>query len=501
MPAMAQSQTPRQVVRNLDFAASEYGATALIAALKDALEENPDLASTPEKAGSLSAAAAQSVRKFKGANLPVYRDIAKTIIAYAPSNLKGEITDAVRMGITHLAEHDTRVGKYPSLSQKNSLAHPAPDTNGTKVGVFTLTPEVQVVEYYDNNIFATGSNHESDFINIITAYAFLKAQEDRYNLNAEMHGDFSHYADNDSENSDDYRLNAEGQYKFSDDLTRLLGGVLFMRAHEDRDSPDDVLGLEPTIYHEARAFAGVERNIGALTARLGSTFEHIFFRDTDTSTGLINNTDRDMDHITYGGSLAYNTGSILTPYIQVMADVRSYDTPLDDNGFDRDSRGYNFLLGSDISDQSSSLSAGFGVGVMRLNYDDTAFSTITAPMVEGHLRWKIMPGTRLNAYIDRSIDDTTLVGASGSVYTGGGATIEHDLTDDLMISVRATAGRSHFQEILRKDRDLEGSIGLRYKINENFFTAADFRYQERGSNIDAVDYTRNQTFFRVGLRY
>ncbi len=486
--------------------AANAGPRALLQSLDQILARNPALAATPESAAALTRAATLPIRNFRGSNVPVYREVAAKIIAAAPAASRADVSRAVAEQVRLVAARDPMirepmVGDIEALTrQARREAAQATPSRGVDLGPFTLYPELQVAEFYDNNIFATKTNERNDFVTVISPQIYLGSNWSGSSLNFQAHTDVTRYDQHTSEDSTDYWFSSEGQYDLSDS-TNVFGGALYGQWHEDRELPDEVIGgLKPTIYHELRGYGGVSHKIGATTVKAGGTWERLIFDDTPIAGGTFLNGDRDRDHITAGVRTSYRLDPTFEPYIDASFDNRDYKLSLDQFGFHRDSQGYRLFAGTTVNVSKVVAGEVYG-GYMRQNYDDAALSDVSVPGFGGNVRWAITGNLLFSAWVDRSIQETTIVGASSYVYTGTGATLDYDITKALVFTLRGAFGRSTFQGVTRADNDYDTGFGVRYNFTDNLYVATDYRFQRRISNASAFDYSRHQVFVRAGVNF
>ena len=129
------------------------------------------------------------------------------------------------------------------------------------LGSFLLYPDLTVSGVYDDNIFATPPRtEEDDYIMIVSPSALIKSQWSKHELSLGAGADIGRYATNSDEDYEDYWVEADGRYDFAA-RSNVFGGTRFIRDHEDRASPDDVNGVEPTTFDEYGGHAGLFHQI------------------------------------------------------------------------------------------------------------------------------------------------------------------------------------------------------------------------------------------------
>ncbi|HET8996605.1 MAG TPA: outer membrane beta-barrel protein [Acetobacteraceae bacterium] len=499
---MAQPAPAQPILGERLNAAAVAGPTALLDTLSRELARNPRLAATPGSAATLARAAATPVQGFVGARGPVYREIAQRIIAAAPAGQRGAVQQAVSEALRPYTEMPVRIAlpqRSPLVVGTTRPAAPQVGSLGIKLGSFTVYPDVQASTYYDDNIYATSHGHVSDWIGTISPRIAIQSNWDRHSLYAEAGADLTGYWSHPHENSADWHVLSEGQIDVSD-KTQILLGAIALKSHEDRASPDAVEGIDPTPYNEEDGYLGVVHRFGDFTLRLGGAIEHLTFGNVLGTHGEINNEDRDRTRYTFGGLLRYEANPKLRPFVEVMGDLRRYVTVPDDFGFNRNSDGFLAGVGT-LYTLTDKLSGEVFLGVLHRNYTDPSFKSLTTPAADATLRWQATGRTAVVLFTERTIEETTLFGSPGYIYTLVGGRIEQRLTDRLTGILRAAYAHSDFAQAGRNDNDVDTSVGVRYRLTSRVTLGVDYRYTQRVSGSTLTDFSRNQVFFRIGTEF
>lgn len=375
---------------------------------------------------------------------------------------------------------------------------------GHPVGSFLLRPELAAGLLYDSNIFATRSDEVDDIVTLFTPAVTLVSDWERHRLQARTGATLARYRDNEDEDYEDYWAELEGRYDISE-ASNVFGGVGYTAGHEDRGSPDETLvGDEPTTFDSRHAHAGVAHKFGEFNLRLGGTFEAL---DYD-SVGPLNNDDRDRDLIGLGARLGYEFHPDYEAYVQLIRDIRSYNDPVDDFGYQRDSDGERIALGFK-GRFTNRLQGGAYVGWIRQAWDDSRFNDLSAPDFSGALSFRATPRTTVSAAVDRTLEETTLPGASGYLYTEASVNASHRLDSRTRFSAGLSAGEADYRDIGRKDMLYSASAGLRYYLTPRLYLDAGYRVITRDSNTrlevnnpanlqEIDDYSRQQFFLTLG---
>lgn len=375
---------------------------------------------------------------------------------------------------------------------------------GFQLGDFVFTPEFGLTGVYDDNIFATPTDKQSDRILVFSPTLNVTSNWETHKLEFFGNARIGRYEDFDTEDYDDFTLGTAGQFDF-DSKNNLFAGLSYVKAHESRASPDSFFGRYPTEYNSLDAHAGTVRQLGQIAMRFGGTLQQLDFDNVPTETGTLNNDDRNRDIYGVGLRLTYNKNPIFSPFVQSIYDRRKYQQTPDDNLFNRDSEGHRLAVGFSSS-ISQTLKSEVYLGHLWQDYEDTAFSTISKPDFGAAIRWLTGRSTQISANIERDITETTLFASPGAVETSYSANLQHQLLPYLLLKSHVGWSKYDYQEIGREDDYLDVGFGLQYDITRYIYLAGDYRYLHRDSSVDfdrlenALDYDSHQIFLSINAR-
>jgi opacity protein-like surface antigen len=393
----------------------------------------------------------------------------------------------------------TGSGSQTGISQLDAEAR-----DGYRMGSFVVRPEAAVSGSYDSNIFATPTNEVEDSIMLFAPALGADSAWKRHKLDFDLGGAFARYSSNDDEDYDDYWASTDGRYDLTDD-TNVFGGLGYSHQHEERGSPEDEqAGDEPTVYDSSRAHAGISHAWGKLSVRLGGTYEDLKFDDA----GTLNNSDRDRVLSGAGGRVSWQLHPQYTVYGQGIWDQRDYDKSPDDNGYQRDSDGYRAVAGV-LATLTNRLKGEAYLGYFSQAYDDARFDDVSEPDYGGSLSWRPTPRTVVGAEVERSLEETTLAGSSGYLYTSLSGSVRHKLTPRMNVHVGVSAAEADYNDISREDHYYSARLGMRYYLTTRWYLGGEYRVLVRDSSSDAQvnnpasqqeleDYGRNQFFLSLG---
>ena len=378
-------------------------------------------------------------------------------------------------------------------------AAPSDPTVGPMAGTFELNGAASLSVGFDDNVYATRNDRVADGLLVLGWEA--SAEQDLADRDLRIYASGAHgrYFSESDENYDDVALGTEIGRQVTP-AWRLFGGLSFARAHESRESPDAVNGVEPTTYSDIQAFAGSSTKIGRGDLRIGATYSRLDFDDVSAAGGApIDNDDRDRQEVTFGGRGGYDLGGGYEMFAQALADLRIYDDGADDNGFDRDSQGYGVGFGVRY-DNRRNLELEALLGYLHQTYDDPLLENIGALDIGLSGTWRPTGRTRIRGGIARSIEETTINGASGYVLTSYTLGLEQAVHPQVSLDTSVGFYTNRFVGIARDDHVLGLSAGARYFPMKHIFVGTSYEYLQRDSSDPNEDYDENRVFLRVGAQ-
>ncbi len=350
---------------------------------------------------------------------------------------------------------------------------------------------------YIDNIFDTANDKVDDVVTIVAPAVEVTGTLDRFKFGVGAEAEIGVYGDNGSEDYEDFLVTGDGEVRLTDTIT-LFGGADHAWEHEERSSPDDVNGEEPTEYRDASGYAGLRVDIGRISANAGANVRGYDFDDTPAGGGEINNDDRDRVQAEFGGRVGYDVANDTEVFVQGIYDVRDYEDRVDDFGFERDSDGVQAGVG--VKGRRGAVSGEVKVGVIHQDFDDNAFDNVTTIDVDADVLWRAPGGFRISGFIDRSLEETTLAGASSYTSTAVGMRVRKRIAGDLSASAYFVTSEDQYNDSERKDYLTDAGFGLRYFVMPNVFVGADYEYSQRLSNVAGAQFDRHAVFARAGVQ-
>lgn len=376
---------------------------------------------------------------------------------------------------------------------------PRPDYDpvGIRAGSFLVLPKVELGQSYNDNIFATDTNEDDDFITIVSPEVEVQSDWSRHQLTFNAGAAAGFYWDHTDEDYIDTNLALNSRIDVMRETFGFLG-VGWRHLHEERDSPDDVQGEKPTEYELYSATVGAFRGLGRVSTRLDFNADRYDWHDVDAEGGgEINEDERDRNEIRLTGQVGYEYLPDTDAFVRVIPRYVDYDEPED--GIDRDSRGIAVVVGTDLNFTGKTSGEAF-IGYQWTEYDDPSLDSIASPAAGLNLLWNVTSLTSVRPFIQGSLEETTDVDASSYLAARAGVEVEHELMRNVLVGGNFTLGRDDYQDTSREDDIILGGLEARYLINRNFYAGAEVNHSTRSSDEQNEDFSRNVFLIRVGAQ-
>lgn len=381
-----------------------------------------------------------------------------------------------------------------------SRVRPELEPLGVRVGSFLFFPWVGAEEEFNSNIFATPDHETSDLISHVQPGFILDSDWSRHRLTLRANADLGFYADNHSEDFQDYRAGAAGRLDISG-TGYLTGSADYRHLHEDRSSPDDVGGAEPTEFDDISLTAGYVQEFGRFRARLLGSFDALDFEDVPGAGGAtIDNDGRDRYEAEGTLRVGYEIVPQYEAYVQGSYNTRDYQRSLDNDGFNRDSHGFAGDVGVQV-DFGGLVFGDFFLGYREQDYVDPAFDTIAGVDAGATITWNVTPLTTIVGTLQRSIGETITAGSSGYIGTEVDLSVDHELLRNLILGLDFTYINRDYDGIDRTDDVFKAGFDANYMMNRNVYATASYTYVDRTSTAADAEYSQHVVLLGLKLQY
>ena len=364
---------------------------------------------------------------------------------------------------------------------------------------YEFSPDLNIGYQYDDNIYATETGELSDSVLLASAAATAQSKWERHAIKANAGAALARYAQYDAENTTDYWASASGRLDLADggNLFATLG---YTRDHEARGSIESVSGDEPTAYSKRSFNAGMRSAPDTFAMTVALNGDLYDYQNTPAAGGEIFNDDRDRLQSALGARVSYQWRADAQLLAQVTYDHRNYDLAVDDAGYQRDSSGYR-VAGGISTRAGERFNLEMLVGYLTQTYDDPRFDKVSEPDFSAKLRWYVNPDAHLGVTVDRTLEETTVPGSSGYLYTQYGLRWNQRMTSVLFAKAWGSLGVAEYQQVAIEDDYRDLGVGLGHPLAKGVLLNADYRLLSRDSNQLGEDFDRNQFSFYLSARF
>lgn len=380
------------------------------------------------------------------------------------------------------------------------MTRPKPELDplGARLGSFLLYPSVGVGMEFDDNIYRTKNDRESDFIAHVAPE--LRVVSDWNNHELEFRADIEagRYFDNTSEDYTDWGVETKGRLDVTR-ATQLFGEARYESLHEDRGSPDDVAGVEPTEFDRATLSVGGSHRMNRVTVTGEGRYVRLDFDDVRAAgVGHVNNDDRDRDVWIAAAQANYEIVPAYQAFVRAVYNVRDYRLGTDDFGIDRDSDGIELVVGSEF-DLTGVTFGNVFAGYRSQWYQDDRLDSISGFAFGGQLTSNFTPITTGQLTVQRQIEETSVNTAEGFWSTGVRATLDHELLRNLILRAGLGYYLQEYKGIDRDDDVFIANAGAIWQMNRHLGVGATYTFESRDSHGDAAgtEYDDNRVMLRV----
>lgn len=362
---------------------------------------------------------------------------------------------------------------------------------GIDLGGFRLFPHATVSETYDDNIFADEDGEQSDFITAFTGGATLRSEWTRHDFIFDARVRHEKFIDNDEQDRTEYFLRPRVKFDLGDRDTAELNAE-HSRQTVGRDDPEDDDDNEPTQFNRFEVGGEYINRVNRLFFGINGNAQ----RDDYFTSG---DNDRDRDEFRFGLPVGYEVSALTD--VQIEPFVRRRDFDRDNSaGDDRDSLAAGALLGID-TEISPLFDVNFDIGFIHNDFDSDDFDSRVDLIFGGEAIWYVTPRTTLFGRASRRDLATSTSSASSKAQTSAEFEVQQELQRDLLLGFRLQYINDDFHDTDRTDDRAIGALSLEYLLNRNFSLVGDVRHEERWSNVDGEDFSRNLVTVGLRMRY
>lgn len=369
---------------------------------------------------------------------------------------------------------------------------------GTRFGGLILRPSLDVDAGYDSNPNRVATRAKGSTVAIAGAALDLQSDWVRHSLTANWRGTYSRYPGNPGAD----RPEANGVALLRLDVLR--DTLVEIGATQSLTTAQPGSVEQPTVGNSRQNIAtyganlGVKQRFGLFSLEARGLYTRLDYADLAFASGLtVPQGYRNYDDYMLRVRAAYEPTPAFQPFVQASIDTRVHDVALDPQGYARDSRGQTLAVGAAF-EISRILSGEASVGYGTRSYDDPRLASLGAGLLDASILWSATPLTQVRFKAQSSLNETTVLNASGSSTQTLGVEVEHSFRRNLILTGSLQYAHTTYQGVSIREDGWTAGLKLDYKLTRAVVLRASALREQLNSSVAGSDYTAN--VFLVGLR-
>lgn len=380
---------------------------------------------------------------------------------------------------------------------------PRPDyeATGQKTGGFTVYPRVTVDLEHNDNIYAVAAGKIDDNIWRVKPEVAIRSDWSRNALGFFAGGNIIRYADHDTENTEEYTVSANGRLDIARG-TNISASGQYQHLTEPRSAitAGTPAGAtpKPVEYNLVTSSLVGVKEFNRL--RLTGTLNDKDFDYKDQHVASFNQNSRDRNEFYYGGKAEYAVSPDTAVYLTATGNKKDYD--LKTPATNRTSDGY--VIGAGANFEVSQVVRGdIQAGYMKQSYDLAGFKDVSGFSAAGNVQWFPSQLTTVGLNGSRSIEESVAGGAGGYISSNVGASIDHELLRNVLLSAAYTHGNDDYRGIDRTDKRDNFSTTATYLLNRRvgLFLTYSYLKQDSTGAAKASSFKDNKLTASVALQF
>lgn len=379
---------------------------------------------------------------------------------------------------------------------------------GVRAGDFLISPQVGIQTQFSDNIYLAPGNKTDDFIVRIKPGVDVKSQFNRHALNVSLSADGASYGHKDNDYVDVTGM-VDGR------IDTWAGGSIFglaayRRKHEDRGTPNNQFGVEPTVYDHSTVNGGVQQVLGQWGGSIAIRADRLSYKNTQAAVGplapkgVYNQGWRDRWEYAPTARVDFEFQPGMSIFIRGTFTRRDYDVAVDPNNRSRNSKMYDAVAGLRLF-KTGNVVGDVYAGWMWYDQDDTLASRISTPKVGGEVEWTLSPTLTARLAATRSIEEVVQAANSAAVVTGGTASLDYFVVPSFAVRPEVMLAHLDYKayagQARQKDWVYGAGIGGTYFVNSKISLGPVYRYRHRNSDLDNNGYTQHIVLLEATAKY
>lgn len=390
--------------------------------------------------------------------------------------------------------------KNVSVTQR---PRPGYEALGIHAGSFYIYPKLTADVANEDNIFFQTTNEQSDTIYSIRPQIEAVSQWSRHRLRLLAQSTTYKYDKFSNEDNTTYAVSGSGRIDIQRNFNLNLGAG-FDHLIEARSSPSvQQVASEPIEYERTYGSVGLSREVNRLRVSGELRYNEYVYDDTRLGTVRVDQSYRDYQATSGDARIDYAISPALAVYVYGSANERSYDTRLT-NPLDvvRDSNGWEAAVGADF-ELTDLMRGQIQVGYLTQEYDDPRIDTSEGLGLRGRLEWFPTQLATVTLTAERTVEETGLIGAAGTLTSRASAQIDYELLRNLILTGRVNWVRDEYNGLDREDNYSMFMFGANYLITRHVGVFGQYNFQTRDTKglAPGVEFDANRIQVGLVLQY
>ena len=373
---------------------------------------------------------------------------------------------------------------------------------GIRAGVFRVSPSLNLASEWNDNIYYTDQNKESDRSWRVNPGILVQSDWSRHSLGFNASGDFTRYDDFKSENTDNYTVGANGQLDISRQTNATLAASTSKRT-EGRGSANAIsTAASPPEYTVDSVTAGLNHEFNRLKVAGRYDWRKYNYKDIDlVGGGVADQTARDYKQQVFTGRADYALSPATAVFGSVALTSKDYRT-ITGGQPPRSSDGSTILVGANF-DITNLIRGEFAIGYANQNFDNSTYKDLNGVAVRGLVEWFPSQLMTVTFTANHALEDAAAVGVGGYDTSDFGLRADYELRRNWLLNAHGDVGKDNFQGGSRTDKRSGAGFGATYLMNRRVGLALDYDYAKRDSRGSqaASSYAANKLTAALVLKF
>ena len=375
-------------------------------------------------------------------------------------------------------------GRYTSVTERGQ---PEFDPEPVRVGTFNVNASLGASAEYNDNVFASPNNEQSDTIIRLQPTVEARSNWTSHELAAGVSVDHREYSENDSETATDYGAFLNGRV----DVTRnfqLRAGVDTAHVTEPRYAAASFAGSEPASFDVSGVFASalyrqdriqVEGTVGMSDQEFDQTLQQI----------------RDNQNTYVSARVSYAISPDIAVFVRGRREEQDYSLSDRDGTRTTLDAGVNFELAAPFRGE-------IAVGSFKDERDVATYEDTSGLNVSANVQWFPTQLTTVTFSANRGAFDPGLANSATAVSTAFGIRVDHELLRNVLLfgTLRQENAEYEGATIDREDKATSLAIGAAWKLNKNARLELQASTRQQDSSGLSAGPEMNQNVISAGIR-